>query len=313
MWWGIVAIAAGLQAEPSSLEEGIRLQHALSTAKLRLRGLQRHEKKEAQEHNATFWAFQAMNDTLHKVLEPKLDKAQTKMEAAKTEAKNATNVAKAVISASNHVAKSLLQARQDVKAAESNLDEANREIEAAERARDEAEDVVRNQTYNVSHLEQKLLYFNAQAQGANNTASQKVRRANLTAVAAKRFATIAKIERERVDSGSVRAIALTNASLQANLEAQAAAEEDIAVLQERMHAWRRQAKSRAEVVAREKAEKLQKEADEMRAKADALAKAASEKGSSLVKESPYQGPETDWAWDHGEDIYVDDDDDEPSQ
>ena len=44
----------------------------MTSAKARLRGLQRQEKKEEQKSNGTFWAFQAMNDTLHDILEPKL-------------------------------------------------------------------------------------------------------------------------------------------------------------------------------------------------------------------------------------------------
>jgi hypothetical protein len=309
----IVATVAALQAAPSSLEEGVRLQHSLTSAKARLRGLQRQQKKEEQESNGTFWAFQAMNDTLYDILEPKLAKANDRNATISRASANATKTATAVAAATATVEESLLEARDNAATEEKEVSELDEEIEEAEQSRREAAEALHNQSARVSHLEEKLLFFEAQARGANASALKKAELARLTAAGARRLRVIAEIERDRVEKGSVKALARVNASLSANLAAQAAAKEDVEVLRKRMHAWRKMVKTKAEEAARAKAERLQREADEAKKEADEIARSMSQQGKNLVAASPYESPSADWAWDHGEedaDLIVDDD--EPS-
>lgn len=309
----IVVTVVALQAAPSSIEEGVRLQHALTSAKARLRGLQRHQRKEEEESNGTFWAFQAMNDTLHDILEPKLAKANDRNETVARASANASRTARAVATAAETVAESLLEARQNATAEEKEVSELDEEIAEAEEDRREAAAALHNESTRVSHLEEKLLFFEAQARGANSSALKKAELARLTAAGAARLQVIAEIERDRVEKGSVKALARENASLQSNLNAQAAAKEDVEVLQKRLHAWRKMVKTAAEEAARAKAERLQREADEARKEADEIARSMSQQGKDLVAASPYESPNADWAWDRGEedaDLIVEDD--EPS-
>merc|ERR1719393_1243642 len=95
----VTVAALYLHAAPSSLEEGVRLQHALTSAKARLRGLKRQQLKEEQKSNGTFWAFQAMNDTLHDILEPKLAKAENRTSVTELASTNASKTAAAIASA----------------------------------------------------------------------------------------------------------------------------------------------------------------------------------------------------------------------
>merc|ERR1719456_1620315 len=106
----VTVVALKLQAAPSSLEEGVRLQHALTSAKARLRGLQRQQRKEEQKSNGTFWAFQAMNDTLHDILEPKLAKATDRNATVSVASANASKTATAVAAATATVEERLLEA-----------------------------------------------------------------------------------------------------------------------------------------------------------------------------------------------------------
>jgi len=309
----IVVTVAALQAAPSSLEEGVRLQHSFTAAKARLRGLQRQQRKEEQKSNGTFWAFQAMNDTLHDILEPKLAKATDRNATVARASANASKTAKAVATAAEKVAESLLEARRSAAEDEEEVSDLDEEIAEAEESRKEASAALHNQSTRVSHLEEKLLYFEAQARGANASALKKGELARLTAAGARRLQVIAEIERDRVEQGSVKALARENASLQLNLQAQAAAKEDLQVLEKRLHAWRKMVKTAAEEEARAKADKLQREADEARKEADEIAQSLSQKGKDLVAASPYESPEQDWAWDHGEeDADLITDEDEPS-
>jgi hypothetical protein len=312
----IVVTVAALHAAPSSLEEGVRLQHALTSAKARLRGLQRQEKKEEQKSNGTFWAFQAMNDTLHDILEPKLAKANNRTSVTELASTNASKTAAAIASATATVAGGLDEARRAATAEEKKVSELEEQIAAAERSRREAEEALHDESAKVSHLEQKLLFFEAQARGANDSAVKKAELARLTAAGARRLQVIAAIEKDRVEKGSTRALARADASLKLNLDAQAAAKEDVEILERRLHAWRKMVKTKAEEVARAKADRLQREADEAKKEADAIARSMSQAGKNLVAASPYESPSADWAWDGkvGEedaDLIVDDDD-EPS-
>jgi hypothetical protein len=313
-FFAIVVSVAALRAAPSSLEEGVRLQHSLTSAKARLRGLQRQERKEEQKSNGTYWAFQAMNDTLHDILEPKLAKAFDRNSTVSLASENASKTAAAVASATATVAKRLDEARKSKAAEEKEVSDLDEEIAEAEQSRREATEALHNQSASVSHLEEKLLFFEAQARGANDSALKKAELARLTAKGASRLKVIAEIERDRVEQGSTKNLARANASLQLNLEAQAAAKEDIEILERRMHAWRKMVKTKAEEEARAKADKLQKEADEARKEADDIARSMSQQGKNLIAASPYESPEADWAWDHGEedaDLLVDGED-EPS-
>jgi hypothetical protein len=304
---------ASLHAAPSSLEEGVRLQHALTAAKVRLRGLQRQHRKEEQKSNGTFWAFQAMNNTLHDILEPKLAKASDRNATVALASSNASKTAAAVSTATAAVEDSLLEAREDAEAEEDKVSDLDEKIAEEERSRREAAEALHNESARVSHLEEKLLFFEAQARGANASAEKKAELARLTSKGALRLKVIAEIERDRVEQGSAKALVRENASLQLNLNAQAAAKEDIEVLERRMHAWRKMVKTKAEEVARAKAEKLQREADEAKKEADEIARSMTQQGKDLIAASPYESPDADWAWDHGEedaDLIVDDD--EPS-
>jgi len=296
----IVVTVVALHAAPSSLEEGVRLQHALTSAKARLRGLQRQQRKEEQESNGTFMAFQAMNDTLHDILEPKLAKFMDRNATVTRASANASKTAAAVATATANVAENLDEARRDAAADEKEVSELDEEIAEAEASRREVAASLHNESARVSHLEEKLLFFEAQARGANTAASKKAELARLTAKGTHRMQVIAEIERDRVAQGSVKALARENASLQLNLDAQAAAKEDVQVLEKRMHAWRKMVKTAAEAAARAKAEKLQREADEARKEADEIARSMSQKGKELVAADPYAAPSEDWAWDHGE-------------
>jgi hypothetical protein len=309
----VTVAALHLHAAPSSLEEGVRLQHALTSAKARLRGLKRQQLKEEQKSNGTFWAFQAMNDTLHDILEPKLAKASNRNATVSLASANASKTAKAVASAAATVARGLLEARKTAAAEEKEVSELDEEIAEAERSRREAAAALHNTSANVSHLEEKLLFFEAQARGSNASALKKAELARLTAAGANRLKVIAEIERDRVEQGSTKALARANASLHLNLNAQAAAKEDVEILERRLHAWRKMVKTKAEEAARAKAERLQQEADEARKEADAIARSMTQQGKDLIAASPYESPSSDWAWDHGEedaDLIVDDD--EPS-
>merc|ERR1719331_3635543 len=186
---------------------------------------------------------------------------------------------------------SLNEAREDAEAEEDKVSDLDEKIAEEERSRREAAEALHNESARVSHLEEKLLFFEAQARGANASAEKKAELARLTSKGALRLKVIAEIERDRVEQGSAKALVRENASLQLNLNAQAAAKEDIEVLERRLHAWRKMVKTKAEEIAR----------------------SMSQKGKDLISASPYESPEADWAWDHGEedaDLIVDDD--EPS-
>lgn len=290
----VVAWATAQPAEPfwggdrvggniAHAEKGEQLEHALELTKARLRGLQRHGERERKEHEQVEQAFAAMSETLHTVLEPKLRKARERVnETAEADAAAATEAEK-LDEASEKATAGLDAAKEQVATATARMEEADKLMRAAQEEKAAAEADFSAGRHTASLMEQKVLFTEAQARGAKSTADTRHKLAEDTLSGEKHLESIANIEKDRVEQGSIRAVATTEMAEKENEKEVSAAEEDINVLQDKLEEWQSVVDDADRQKAVDHAQELQRQADEAAQQAVAL---------SHAKRQPVH----DWAW-----------------
>jgi chromosome segregation ATPase len=305
MRWGIVVIVAWTTcaqepAEPfwggrkvaeeiAKENEGLEIEHALQMTKARLRGLQRHGKRQRDEHDRVEKSFEVMNETLHTVLEPKLLKARERVEeTAAGDAKAREEVA-ALQQGEETATKGLDAAREGVANATERVKEANEELRLAQEERVAAEEALVKGRHEASVMDQRVLYIEAKWRGAKSTLATRHKLAEDTLAGERHLETIAHIEKERVDHGAIRAMAAAKHAIEETDEAIQAANSDLTVLDEKFAKWQAALSERDHEKALERAQDLQRMADE-----------AAQQAVALSHRATRREQRADWAWAPGQ-------------